>query len=87
MEGMATPAPERRWFRFSLRTTFVVVTLAAILLGVLPHVQVAIESARQKARRVHCRNSIRSIGLSQSKEGSNTTPGRQSPLFSQRAGE
>ncbi len=26
-----TPAPKRRWFRFSLRTLFVVLTLAALL--------------------------------------------------------
>jgi hypothetical protein len=28
-----TPAPNRRWFRFSLRTLFVVMTLACIWLG------------------------------------------------------
>jgi hypothetical protein len=28
-----TPAPKRRWFRFSLRTLFVVVTLFVILIG------------------------------------------------------
>ncbi len=27
------PAPKRRWFRFSLRTMFVVVTVLAVLLG------------------------------------------------------
>jgi hypothetical protein len=28
-----TPAPKRRWFRFSLRTLFVVVTISGIALG------------------------------------------------------
>lgn len=30
---MSDPAPKRRWFRFSLRTFFVVVTILAVWLG------------------------------------------------------
>lgn len=35
-DNAMTPAPKRRWLRFSLRTLFVVVTVFAMLAGVLP---------------------------------------------------
>jgi hypothetical protein len=40
-----TTAPKRRWFRFSLRTLFVVVTVAALFLG---WIGVSLKQARQR---------------------------------------
>lgn len=47
MTDNATPAPKRRWFRFSLRTLFVALTAIAILLG---WVAWRLERARQDQR-------------------------------------
>src|SRR5687767_2799873 len=39
---MAPPKPRHRWFRFSLRTLFVVVTLVAILLAIFQHLDTGV---------------------------------------------
>jgi predicted PurR-regulated permease PerM len=42
-----TPAPKRRWFRWSLRTLFVVVTVAAVMAVVARPVVREFERARR----------------------------------------